>query len=814
MSAWIPLRYVRTNLLIGPGGDAAALYRLPTLAYPFLPSAVKQRWLRTLERLATVVGADFSLYRATRSVSADRYASEALELLDAEHQDADQLTQALTHHRARLEALASHVPEVYLAVALPSDGRAAGIGTGMVRSVDRARRRLDDLAGVAAPQPISGRELRELAAREQRTFDQLRAVTGMARASTREIEWLLRRASVRGLGEPEMEPYWAPDALVIDPDDDLQRIAYEPLGHDLWRLLNQPITEPTSAPARLVVETEHGDSHQALMAVGSLADEAVFPGALAELLFAPLEGVAFAVDAVVHAEWIGNRQALGQVRKRITDVEQVHREQAGSTRGPGYLQEEDRIAAREYEAVLESSAHPPMLRASISLAVGAPDPDELERRVDALREQYGVIQLHRPRGLQEALWLDHLPRADGGRSRDYVQQMTVQQFGALMPVGTQQVGSDPGIYLGISGGAGGRPVRYDPTAPSRQARTSAVLLAGTLGSGKTVAAELIAYLAQAWGSLVVDIDPKPDHAFEAIPQLEGQVDVLELSGGPEHRGALDPMRIGVGELREELAASYYLDLLRDPPASWETQIQRAVRDVLRDGGRSSLQVIDHLRQAESQAALEVADALEVVSDFGLARLGFGDQAASAVQRATAAVTTIRTPGLTLPDPRAARETYTRTERISVATLALVAAYALRLVSDDRSRHKIVLLDEAWFLLSSSQGRSLIDRLVRLGRAQNATVLLATQRLEDVGDLSDLVGTFFVFGMESDREAKAALELLGLDPDDPGLVARVREFRKGRCLMRDLDGRVGDVQIDPAIPGLLDALDTTPRAAGE
>jgi hypothetical protein len=36
---------------------------------------------------------------------------------------------------------------------------------------------------------------------------------------------------------------------------------------------------------------------------------------------------------------------------------------------------------------------------------------------------------------------------------------------------------------------------------------------------------------------------------------------------------------------------------------------------------------------------------------------------------------------------------------------------------DRSRHKVVVLDEAWFLLASTQGRSLLNRIIRLGRAR-------------------------------------------------------------------------------------------------
>lgn len=178
------------------------------------------------------------------------------------------------------------------------------------------------------------------------------------------------------------------------------------------------------------------------------------------------------------------------------------------------------------------------------------------------------------------------------------------------------------------------------------------------------------------------------------------------------------------------------------------------------------------------------------------------------------VITIRTPGLSLPDPGASRETYTRAERVSVATLALVAAKALRLVSSNRNRHKIVLLDEAWFLLASTQGRLLLNRLMRLARSMNATILLATQRLADLGDLSELVGVFFIFGQDSLLEAERALRMLGLDPEDPTLRSRLTEYRQGLCLMRDLDGRVGEVQFDLVFPELLAALDTTPKAASE
>ncbi len=177
---------------------------------------------------------------------------------------------------------------------------------------------------------------------------------------------------------------------------------------------------------------------------------------------------------------------------------------------------------------------------------------------------------------------------------DYLQQMTVEQFGAMVATGSSEVGSPAGIYIGHTpsgrpGCATTRPRRRGPRgppascSPARSAR------------GKTLAAQAIAFAAQRRGSLVVDFDPKPDHGLDRVPELEGEVEVLELSGDPEHRGKLDPLRIGLPELREELASSYLIELLRDPPPAWENAIDRAVRDAVRAGERSLMCVVARLR---------------------------------------------------------------------------------------------------------------------------------------------------------------------------------------------------------------------------
>lgn len=611
------LRYARANLLVGPGQQVRALYRLDPIGYPLLSTAAKWGVQRQLERLVYAVEADFSLWRVNRAADSEDYARRTTTRGTSE--DWHRLVDG---HREALDRLGARSSETYLAVSLSTSGGARGRSQPVRASADRICARLVAALAPGARGSLAHSQLAALAAVEDRVLRRLDGVVGLRRATTRELEWLLRRATLRGLCEPTLERFWQPDALVLESSGRDAGPVYEPLSWDVWRLPAAPVFERPDHPPSLTVETEQGTVLQAFLALGALSEEPVFPGAGAELLHAPLDALGFGVDAVVHARWLGNRDALAQVRKRIVDAEQVYRDQLDARHGPAWQAEDDRSLVREYEQVLQSGARPPMLYATISLALGAPSRDELERRIQTVRAAYGDVQLHRPRGLQERLFFDHLPRADGGRVRDYTQQVSAQQFGAMVPSATTLVGDPDGLYLGYAPTGTRLPVFYDATAPSRESRASAVLLAGTLGSGKTMAAQLIAHAALLSGSLVVDFDPKPDHGWSNLPNLSEYVTVLELTGAEDQQGRLDPMVIGLEELREELTVSYLLELLKDPPASWEHAIARAVRDSARDGDRTSRRIIGRLRELDTPAATEAADALEVVAGVGLARLGF------------------------------------------------------------------------------------------------------------------------------------------------------------------------------------------------
>jgi hypothetical protein len=190
-----PLRYAHQNILVGQGEARAALFRVDTVSYPFLAAADKREWLRRLARFAFAAEADFSLWRVCRAYPAERYAAQAHSLLDERQQSAVAWRQYLKGHEAHLRELRSFVPEVYLAISLTTD-RARGL----VRGMDRVRRRIESAMGVGRVVPIPAAELEQLIVAEERAFRRAEASLPLRRATTRELQWLLRRASCRRAG--------------------------------------------------------------------------------------------------------------------------------------------------------------------------------------------------------------------------------------------------------------------------------------------------------------------------------------------------------------------------------------------------------------------------------------------------------------------------------------------------------------------------------------------------------------------------------------------------------------------------------------
>jgi hypothetical protein len=804
-----PITFAYRNLVFGSDRDDVwALYRVHTSPYDGLTTAQKKELLYDLASFAYAIEADFQLLRVTRRWSGADYERAAAATLDCHHGHGQRWRTYIEEQRARLGPREIAAPEVYLSVRLPhaSNGQPDPKGTWAgLRSTPIGT--LSRLVGLRDARGIGKRRLDALLEHEQRALARASDYLDCERAATHELQWLIRRAFCRGVGEPQLEERFAPQALIVDGQDGEPH--YRPLETDLLRLLENPI----HVEARhLRVDSERGESHQAFLALGALSETVIFPGREAELLFAPLEALGFPVDACFSARYVGNARALALARRKIVDADHSFAEESQGDHGPSSKTSDRPAAARELEQYLTGDGRPPLLRASISLGLGAPTRELLEERVDALRREYGSVRLYRPLGDQLELFISQLP-AQRARVQSYDDYLTVEQFGAMVPLATHAVGSAAGPYVGYTLSGSRAPVLFDLSEASRTSRPPSILCAGTLGSGKTMLLELLLYQAFLQGSRIVDIDPKGDHYLYALPGVAEHTEVIELAAEERYRGLLDPLRIAPEGTAEDLATNFLIDVLPEPmPAAWKTEIRRAVREVAeRSGDCGCAAVIAQLMRG-SREAKEAGSALAVYADTGLARLGFAKNADDPVPAAgEKQLTSLRIRKLARPLPGTPKAELSEDERIGQAVLRLVCAYAMRLMGTERSRHKVLGFDEAWFLMQDSVGRRLIEHLNRWARSEFATPILVTHLVADAEQVDNLIGARFVCGMESEAEAAGALALLGLDGADERLRQRLMQFRRGRCFMRDYEGRVGAIQVDPGAE-LLELLDTTPGAS--
>lgn len=798
-----PISFIYRNLVFGATvHDCWAVYRLAPHAYAGYTAARKRELFSLLAAFAYGVDADFSVLRVARPWSVENYVLGVETTADVRHVNREALGTYVQRQQELLGARGSQTPEIYLSVRIGGGTQADDLLR--LPGVDSVRQ----LLRLSDPRSISQRRLEHLLAEEGKVRESVLDYLDCEAAASHELQWLIRRAFCRGVGDPMLDERFHPQALVLSAPEAQGGMRYRPLEADVLRLFDCPINVEARA---LMIESELGDSHQAFLCLGSLPEALPFPGRRAELMFAPLEALEFPVDAAFSAQVISNDDAVRLVRRKIVDADHIYAEESHAEHGPSASSADRPHVARELEDYLTAGDHPPLLRATLSLCVSAPTAEELDDRVARLRREYGAIKLHRPCGDQLRLFIGHLP-GQPSPIPDYDDYLTVEQFAAMVPVATHAVGAETGPYVGYTLAGARQPVLFDPTEASRTSRAPATLLSGTLGSGKTLCMELIMYQALLAGSTICDIDPKGDHALERLPGVAERMEIIELSAHDRFRGMLDPLRIAPEDTREDLACNFLLGVLPEPvPSEWQTELRVAVQTVCANGARCCGQVLEELA-AGNETAGEVARALGVHASSGLARLGFGTPDSAPPMAGAKPVTSIRIRNLTLPLPGTPRADQLEEERIGQAILHLLAIYALQLTSSDPTRHSVLGFDEAWVLLADSAGRALVDRISRLGRAQNVTPLLASQVLSDVEELDGLIGAAFCFGVESEREARKALRLLHLDEDDEGLRQRLTGFRHGRCLMRDYGGRVSPVQIDLVDPALLDALDTTPGRA--
>jgi hypothetical protein len=812
-----PLSFVYGNCVFAQGlDDGWAAFAVEVSSYAWQTEEGKRARFLALIGALEAIEADVQIVRVCRRWELERYAREVREGEGCAHASAQAHERAreryVDEHVRRLEGVGMAQPALFLLVSLrdPERDIASYVSRVAGQHPQEWWRELRRALTLRGGRVLSASELERARVRADQAHARLSDFLPVRQARGVELQWLVRRTFCRGLGEPAVDGLHEPRALVFERNGEA---VLAPLEGDVMRWADGYVENRGRS---LKVESELGTSWQAHLVMGALPERVQFPGARAELMFAPVEGLPFGVDLSLNARFLPNELALRVARRRIQDADQIVRAESGGEQGVSDLGYERTQEARDLLAYLQASSRPPLLRATLAIAVAARDEQELEERVEMCRRAYGEIRLHRPLGDQLQLFLQHLP---GQRTRlaGYDDTLTAEQVAAMMPTAAHEVGSRRGFYLGHTLSGSRQPVRFNLREGSDRDRNATILSLGALGSGKTTLAQKLKYEAFLQGARVIDCDPKGDHRFHLLPEVRPHVECVTLEPDPALRGMLDPLRVAPGHLRQDAAVSFLRDLLpgRAEPA-WETAVVGAVDRVLtRSSDPTCREVVRALEQGDDTDA-QVGRALDVYARSGLTQLGFADPEVKLPPVGARQVTYLPIRDLPAPPPGMARSEYSQAERVGEQIVRLIAMFAMQLMGSERGRLKLFSFDEGWRLLSDPVGRALLASLQRMGRSELAVPVISTQLVTDalIGEresLENLIGATFVFGMRSQAEAARALTLLGLDPEDSRMCRTLLELEAGRCLFRDHSGRVEAIQVDLVLPSLLRAFSTTPKS---
>ena len=568
----------------------------------------------------------------------------------------------------------------------------------------------------------------------------------------------------------------------------------------------------------LRLEHEDKESYVSYFTVNAIVGELDFPSS--EIFYFQQQQFTFPVDTSMNVEIVENRKALTTVRNKKKELKDLdnHAYQAGSETSSNVVDALDSVD--ELETDLDQTKES-MYKLSYVVRVSADDLDELKRRCDEVKDFYDDlnVKLVRPAGDMLGLHSEFLP-ASKRYINDYVQYVKSDFLAGLGFGATQQLGETTGIYMGYSVDTG-RNVYLQPSLASQGVKgtvTNALASAfvGSLGGGKSFCNNLLVYYSVLFGGQAVILDPKSERGNwkETLPEIAHEINIVNLTSDKDNAGLLDPFVIMKNVKDAESLAIDILTFLTGISSRDGEKfpvLRKAVRSVTQSDSRGLLHVIDELRREDTPISRNIADHIDSFTDYDFAHLLFSDGTVENAISLDNQLNIIQVADLVLPDKDTTFEEYTTIELLSVSMLIVISTFALDFIHSDRSIFKIVDLDEAWAFLNVAQGETLSNKLVRAGRAMQAGVYFVTQSSGDVAkeSLKNNIGLKFAFRSTDINEIKQTLEFFGIDKDDENNQKRLRDLENGQCLLQDLYGRVGVVQIHPVFEELLHAFDTRP-----
>lgn len=374
------------------------------------------------------------------------------------------------------------------------------------------------------------------------------------------------------------------------------------------------------------------------------------------------------------------------------------------------------------------------------------------------------------------------------------------------------------LFIGESINGLPSPVFYDPHYANRTNLPPVTSITGSPGSGKTFAASILVAQASVMNKVVYAIDPKGDLLALKNLEKEGLINKTSVwsifsksKDGDEvstdNYGLLDPLN-----LTDDRADNINLtiDIIEDTlPEGFQDSdrnvIPAIVKDVAESGKPVFNRVIQKLRSHQSPRIQGIGNELERIFGTQIGKLLVGSAQHDNPFSKNEGLMIISLMGLSFPPPNKKRKEFDSTEIVSMAVMKLITySISQTMKNMTKKKQKLLFIDEAWSVINTKVGRSLINEISLLGRSLNMALIMASQSPRhfsfglEGGDgtesaLDSTISTQFAFRNDSDIDNEINRKLMKL-PENEGWEDVFPKLTTGRCIMRDTTGNHAIIHI--------------------
>lgn len=425
--------------------------------------------------------------------------------------------------------------------------------------------------------------------------------------------------------------------------------------------------------------------------------------------------------------------------------------------------------ARDFEDYITNETSP--MLSEVSFLFAREISEETETYLNFLELAYGVVLKpleHRQMGA-----LEEFAPCGLTRMNPFLQDVNIPLVASAGLQSFSELGEDAGAFCGIVD-PDGTPLFIDPRYTSRNNLPPVFGVFGDPGSGKTFFAQNFGTQGVLGGEAVFFINPKGGSS------LYGMCDYLNLQGDDSTTatrmsmsslektpGAFDPFRFAKSrEEAAEIAARHLLAPLDTPGQRMDNKMRLSLESGLKYGAQAGADCVwDALQYISNEEhRKELTNLIQQQMDASsIYAMGIAKSPRPRLTMAAHLNLVDFDRDIGLPTPNLTPSEYSAQEWIAVATISLVTKAAIEILLANKGG--MLFLDEAWTFLRLPEAAGTLDKLAREGRSQGIVPVFLTQQIKDVvtKELAGYMSRVLVLKLQDKVEAKAALEICGLEP---------------------------------------------------